>query len=342
MESMIELCDIIAKSPEHFSDKIAWICGRCPQPKSLLGGSPRVSRSQLNAVLAVARFLSKCPHSTDNRSKSVILEFIRAIPASFRRSFWPQSYNSDSIASFFVDFLKYVSESADSSPDFASEIAGLAGEVVTTSLSNHDTNSNDSAISRTFLFALSQNFPPVLPSDADKLINYLFDQLAMSVPASPRELIPGNSETSSSQSSPLSVNHFQGNEVSSPANDSSRGSLMANGGVYWKSGADQLGNTNLINDGGGIMFRQQVSSFEEESVESLEKQEVAFKLIAHILDKVSIDQKLLEQVRFIAKKQLQSMSAFLKVNANGYFVLFYLFLLNLGNCAMHFIGKVSK
>ncbi|XWS39824.1 hypothetical protein CRYUN_Cryun18bG0087700 [Craigia yunnanensis] len=314
MESMIELCDIIAKNPEQFGDKLTWICSRCPQPESLLGGSPRVSRSQLNAVLAVARFLSKCPHSTDNRSKSVILEFIRAIPASFRRSFWPQSYNSDSIASFFVDLLKYVSESADSSPDFASEIAGLAGEVVTTSLSNPDTNSNDSAISRAFLFALSQNFRPVLPSDADKLISYLFDQLAMSVPASPRELIPGNSETSSSQSSPFSVNHFQGNEVPSPVNDSSRGSLMANGGgVYWKSGADQLGNTNLINDGGGAMFRQQVSSFEEESVESLEKQEVAFKLIAHILDKVSIDQKLLEQVRFIAKKQLQSMSAFLKI-----------------------------
>ncbi|XVF01443.1 hypothetical protein REPUB_Repub04eG0089700 [Reevesia pubescens] len=314
MESMIELCDIIAKNPEQFSDKIAWICGRCPHPESLLGGSPRVSRSQLNAVLAVARFLSKCPQSTDNRPKSVILEFIRAIPASFRPSFWPQSYNSASIAAFFVGFLKYVSESADSSPDFASEIAELVGEVVTAAVNSHDTNNIDSAISRAFLLALSQDFPPVSPSDADKLINYLFDQLAMSVPASPRELIPGTSETSSSQSSPFSVNHFQGNEVSSPANDSSRGSLMANGGgVYWKSGADQLGNANFINDGGGALFRQQVASFEEASVESLEKQEVAFKLIAHILDKVSIDQKLLEQVRFIAKKQLQSMSAFLKI-----------------------------
>ncbi|KAK8303976.1 hypothetical protein V6Z12_D04G188800 [Gossypium hirsutum] len=293
MESMIELCDIIAKNPEKFSDKIAWICGRCPQSELLLGGSPRVSRSQLNAVLVVARLLSKCPHSTDNRPKSVMLEFIRAIPSSFHRSFWPQSYNNDSIASFFVDFLKYVSESADSSPDFGFEIAGLVGEVVMAAVSNHDTNSNDSAISRAFLLALSQNFPPILPSDADNLINYLVEQLAISVPESPRELIPGSSETSSSQSSPLSAKHFQGIEISSPANDSSRGSLMANGG--------------------GAMFRQQVASFEEEPVESMEKLEIAFKLIAHILHKVSIDQKLLEQVRFIAKKQLQSMSAFLKI-----------------------------
>ncbi|KAK8360278.1 hypothetical protein V6Z12_A04G152600 [Gossypium hirsutum] len=293
MESMIELCDIIANNPEKFSDKIAWICGRCPQSELLLGGSPRVSRSQLNAVLVVARLLSKCPQSTENRPKLVILEFIRAIPTSFHRSFWPQSYNNDSIASFFVDFLKYVSESADSSPDFGFEIAGLVGEVAMAAVNNHDTSSNDSAISRAFLLALSQNFPPILPSDADNLINYLVEQLAISVPESPRELIPGSSETSSSQSSPLSAKHFQGIEISSPANDSSRGSLMTNGG--------------------GAMFRQQVASFEEEPVESMEKLEIAFKLIAHILHKVSIDQKLLEQVRFIAKKQLQSMSAFLKI-----------------------------
>ncbi|XVF44922.1 hypothetical protein PTKIN_Ptkin02bG0162000 [Pterospermum kingtungense] len=294
MESMIELCDIIAEKPEQFSNKITWICGRCPQPESLQGGSPRVSRSQLSAVLGIARFLSKCPYYTDSRPESAVLEFIRAIPESFRRSFWPQSYNSDSIASFFVDFFKYVSESVDSSPGLASEIAGLLGKVVTLAVNNHDTNKDDSTISRAFLMALSLNFPPVLPSDADKLVNDLFDQLALSVPESPRDLIRGNSETSSSQSSPLSVNYFQGNEVSSSANGSSRGSLMANGG-------------------GGAMFRQQVASFEEESLESLEKQEVAFKLIAHILQKVSVDQKLLEQVRFIAKKQLQSMSAFLKI-----------------------------
>ncbi|KAE8692688.1 Phosphatidylinositol 4-kinase alpha 1 [Hibiscus syriacus] len=293
MESMIELCDIIAKNPEKFSDKIAWICGRCPPSELLLSGSPRVSRSHLNAVLVVARLLSKCPNCTDNRPRSVMLEFIRVIPASFHPSFWPQSYNNDSIVSFFADFLKYVSESADSSPDFGLEIAGLVGEVVTAAVNNHETNGSDPAISRAFLLALSQNFPPILPSDADNLINYLLDQLAMSVPESPRELITGSSETSSSQSSPLSVKHFQGIEVSSPANDSSRGSLIANGG--------------------GPMFRQQVSSFEEESVESMEKHEIAFKLIAHTLQKVSIDQKLLVQVRFIAKKQLQSMSAFLKI-----------------------------
>ncbi|KAJ4715172.1 Phosphatidylinositol 4-kinase alpha 1-like [Melia azedarach] len=76
------------------------------------------------------------------------------------------------------------------------------------------------------------------------------------------------------------------------------------------SGGSIIGGFNL-ND--RQQFRQQVASYEEESVEGLKKQEIAYKLITHVLDKVQIDSKHLEQVRFIAKQQLQSMAAFLKI-----------------------------
>ncbi|KAK8643017.1 hypothetical protein V6N13_012334 [Hibiscus sabdariffa] len=112
-----------------------------------------------------------------------MLEFIRAILASFHRSIWSQSY-IDSIVSFFTDFLKYVFEADDPSPDFDLEIAGLVGEVVTAAVNSHDTNNDDPAISRAFLLALSQNFLQFLPSNTDNLINFLFGQLAMSVPKS--------------------------------------------------------------------------------------------------------------------------------------------------------------
>lgn len=56
-----------------------------------------------------------------------------------------------------------------------------------------------------------------------------------------------------------------------------------------------------------------VSSFNEESMEQLEKQEIAFQLIERILDKVQIDTQLLERVRLISKDQLRLMTAFLKV-----------------------------
>ncbi|KAI8028634.1 Phosphatidylinositol 4-kinase alpha 1 [Camellia lanceoleosa] len=93
--------------------------------------------------------------------------------------------------------------------------------------------------------------------------------------------------------------------------------------VAWKSSVDQLvtsiGSVGL-NDGGGNAagYKQLVVTFEGEPVERLEKQEIAFKLIAHILDKVFIDTKLLDQVMIIAKEQLQSMSAFLKIRKNDW------------------------
>ena len=42
-------------------------------------------------------------------------------------------------------------------------------------------------------------------------------------------------------------------------------------------------------------------------------EEIAFKLIAHVLEKAHVEPALLEQVRLIGKKQIQSMSVFLKV-----------------------------
>ena len=70
---------------------------------------------------------------------------------------------------------------------------------------------------------------------------------------------------------------------------------------------------DVASKGSFSVFRQQVASFEDESVESLENQEITFKLMAHVLDKVKVDSKLYDQVSSIAKRQLQSMSAFLKV-----------------------------
>ncbi|KAM7253669.1 hypothetical protein ACFE04_021823 [Oxalis oulophora] len=308
MEPLNELCDLISQNPLQFADKLTWICGRCPPADTLLGGSPKVSRLQLNAILAVARFLSKSPDSTDNVSKSSVLEFLRALPSSLHASFWPQSFTNDSIYSFYTDFLGYVSKSAESSADFATEIAGFMGEVVMAAVTNYNAAADDVAIPRAFLLALSVNFPPILPIDVDKLITCLLDQFSsFQVPPLHKDQTTSgnsNSETSSSQSSPLDTNQIQPhNDVASNVSGSS-----VNGGSSWKSSVDQLGSA--ASNGGS---RQHVASFEEESVENLEKQDITFKLIVHVLDKVKLDQKLLEHVRFIAKKQLQSLSAFLKI-----------------------------
>ncbi|CAA0807594.1 Phosphatidylinositol 4-kinase alpha 1 [Striga hermonthica] len=328
MESLMELCDLIAQNPVQFPDKITWICSRCPPAESLLVGSPVVSRSQLHAVLAVARFLSKCPSSDQEAPKSLILAFYRSIPSSFDVKFWPQAFPVEAISSFFNDFLSYISKAAELSPEFATDVAGFTGEVVMQTISNAG-----SGVSRVFLNALCSNFPPILPPDANKLITILLDRYDVVVPCLPRELISPTPDAASSQSSPLSANHFQSPSAeasivsvdsSSPASkddaSSSRG-VVVNGGssVAWKSSGEFFGVGLALNDGeGGVgggssAYKKIVTLFEEEPIESLERQEIVFKLIAHIFSKVVIDQQLTDQVRGIAKDQLHSMLAFLKI-----------------------------
>lgn len=205
------------------------------------------------------------------------------------------------------------------SSDFATDVAGFVGEIVMTAVGyNVSGDSAHLGNSRAFLRALSKNFLPILPSDAGKLVSCLLDNFVSYVPSSPHAL-------SSPQSSPI-------NEIFSPRNDannassSSSNSVVNGGSVAWKSSVDQLvtsiGSVGLSDGGGGggsaaASYRRMVASFEEEPVESLEKQEIAFNLIAHVLEKVYVDPKLLEQVRIIAKEQLQSMPAFLKVSFIG-------------------------
>lgn len=309
----MELCDLIAQNPAQFRNKIAWICSRCPPAELLMTGSPTVSRSQLHAILAIARFLSKCPNSQHETPKSLVLAFYRSIPLSFYPKFWPQAFSSEAISSFFNDFLSYISKAAELSPDFSTDVAGFTGEIVIQTITNAD-----SSISRVFLNALCSNFPPILLSDATKLISVLLDRFDIVVPSSPREGI-STPDAASAQGSPLSGNYYQSPNVSAESSSSaaskddtsSSKGIMVNGGdsISWKSNGDLSA---------AAAYKKNLKMFEEEPVESLEKQEIVFKLIGHIFSKVAIDPQLMEQVRGIAKIQLISMADFLKVITNSY------------------------
>ncbi|PWA36786.1 phosphatidylinositol Kinase, Armadillo-type fold protein [Artemisia annua] len=264
MEALTELCDLISKNPSQYSSKIAWICERCPQPESLLSGSPQISRFQLNAILATARFISQCPNYEDNTPRMTVLEFLRSIPSSFSMSFWPKSYSHAMITSFYNEFLSYVVKGTELYPDFSTDVAGFMGGIVFAAL---DDVGADLAISRAFLSALAESFPQIIPLDGNKLVTRLLDSFL------------GLSDTGASSSG--------GNSI------------------------DGLGSPSARESKG-------VSYFLEESVEYLEKQEIAFKLIERVLDRVQVDTKLLERIRLITKEQLRLMTSFLKIRKNDW------------------------
>lgn len=312
MEALIELADLIAQNPAQFGDKLAWICSRCPPLENLVAGSPRVSRSQLNAVLAVSRFLSKCGNHVDARANSICLAFFRAIPASFNPLFWPQSFGNDLIAAFFGDYLGYVCLASEVSAGFAADVAGFTGEIVIAALNNVD---GDVVISRIFLNALGKNFPTIVASDGTQLVLSLIDRLDIPIPSSP--------DAPSYMSSPLSGSYYQSYERASPGIEISNVSGSSNSAADDGSSASSFskeivvsggsaGNGGFNGVGGNVGATAYIQAFEEETVESLEKKEITLKLIGQILSKVSIDSNILEQVRILTKEQLQSMIVFLK------------------------------
>ncbi|XP_071689006.1 phosphatidylinositol 4-kinase alpha 1-like [Rutidosis leptorrhynchoides] len=274
MEALTECIDLIIKNPNQYSCKIAWLCKRCPSSESLLSGCPCISRSQLNAVLATARFISLCHNYDDTNPRMTVLAFIRSIPSSFTQSFWPTSFTTASITLFYNDFLSYVVKAADHYQDFNTDVAGFMGGIVFAALDDFSFNNNnnnngassDLGISKAFLYALSESFPQIVPLDANKLVTRLLD-------------VPFSSVDVSGSSG---ANNMDG--VSTPANVDSKG----------------------------------VSYFKDESIECLEKQEIALKLIERVLDKVQIDSNLLEQIRLIAKEQMRLMISFLKIRKHDW------------------------
>ncbi|KAJ4973006.1 hypothetical protein NE237_006180 [Protea cynaroides] len=336
MEALTELSDLISQNPSQFAEKLEWICSRCPPEGSLSSGSHRLTRLHLNAVLAVARFISKCPNHTDDGPRSQVVLFLQSIQASFRESFWPQSFGIDSIYAFYSDYLSYVAKAVELSPDFATEISDTIGGILICAA----TIVNDEAgVSRLFLKAVSQNCLPILPKAAENLVSCLLGQFSVAASTSPSEAAFPTSETSSSQSSTLSSHQLQPNESASPGNEasnasgsssssvsriaddvtnaSSRGTAVNGSSIGWRSSVDLLGVNSGYNDGGGgggaAFLREQIASFEAESVESLEKQRLAFGLLWHIVDKLPPGSVHLDQVKMVSKKQLQSSVLFLKI-----------------------------
>ncbi|CAK9154863.1 unnamed protein product [Ilex paraguariensis] len=276
MESMIELCDLIAQNPSQFADKLAWICGRCPPIDSSFVSDSIASydflsymnkASELSSDFAIGRcgFTEELVSTTPEASSSCLGRFRILLPNLFCHS------RLEAIQSF--DFLSYVNEASELSSDFAMAVAEYTGEIVMSAINNA---SGDLGVS------LSQNFHPILLSNANRLVSTLLDRFEISVPSSPRELVSITPEASSPQCSPLSANHYQSNERNSPgmSGDPSRvtdeatsalwpkGLVMKGGSLAWKSNVDIFGADIGFNDEDEAV-PQRPSQFAKEQLQSM-------------------------------------------------------------------------
>ncbi|XP_031499033.1 phosphatidylinositol 4-kinase alpha 1 [Nymphaea colorata] len=313
MDALTELCDLVSQNPEAFGDKIAWICSRCPTTLSTSGdGGPptRVTRSQLNAVLAVASFLSKCPAYADHRPRTAVLDFLRSIPASFHEAFWPPGFGADAVEVFFSDLLGRVTKATDVSPALAAEVTSFFGGIVVNSVRF----GAETPIARAFLIAVSKTCPPVTESDGDDLVSCLLE--GFSPQGSPREVgsmsSPSDYASSVENSGSAASTPSKGKDKEEASEDGAKGSRLNGTSIAGRSSLDQLAVPFGFNDGVAVL-KQQMIAFEEETVEGLEKQEMTFRLFGHVLDRVPVRLCHLEQMRTVASKQLKSLPVFLRI-----------------------------
>lgn len=316
MEALNELCDLIAENPDLLSGKLAWICTSCPPSTT-----PRITRSHLQSLLAVARVLSRCSSASAAGARAPLLDFLRSLPSGALRhaSYWPPS--SPSPQSFFSDLLKYLTSAASISPDFAVDLAAFFGSVLSSAVLR--SNGEDPALARAFLTAAARFYPPVSIVDSDGLVSSLLDQLG----AAEADPLASSSSSDVSSWTAASASASSGCPAARPREDerddaTSRPppSETSSNGISLRSSVDQLSPSyNGGGGGGGVAaVRPDVAVFEEESVEGLEKQEIAFRLFAHVLsnnagNNGAIKGLHLEQIRMVATKQLKSLPAFLKV-----------------------------
>ncbi|XP_020086249.1 phosphatidylinositol 4-kinase alpha 1 isoform X2 [Ananas comosus] len=312
MEALTELCDLVAQNPDLLADKLAWICSRCPPSPS----PHRASRSQLHALLALARLLSlrPLPPSSSSSSSAPLLDFLRSFPSSaLRPSFWPQSFPP---GPFLSDLLRF----ASLAPDLASPLSSFFASTLLSVLDADADADPDPAIARAFLSAVAQNCPPVAPADADRLAARLLDEFS-----SYSYFYSSDHNASSLQSTPSKgkakeEDHHReiADDAASEASSLSKGD--AGGGANGRRSSVGSGEGSGIGgEGAGecspAVVRQEVVAFEEEAIEGLERQEMAFRLFGQILDRVgsSIKTEHLERIRELAAKQLKSLPAFLKI-----------------------------
>ncbi|KAI3934357.1 hypothetical protein MKW92_039958 [Papaver armeniacum] len=270
MEALTELCDLIVQNPSQFTSKLSWICGRCPQPGGPhSNGSMKVTRSQFNAVLAISRFISKCPNEAELRLNHFFLSFCSRFHYRF------------SITSFYSDLLSYVVKACELCKDFGDEVGNFLECILISAI---NASGDETLISRVFLTCVSQYCPPILQEDAEKVVGYLLEQFVIV------NLI-------------LLGDAFGFNDNPSPRNEISNVS-GSSGSV---NSRDQSGSNFVYNDAGQITLKQQVALFEESQL-SLEKNVIALRLLGHIAEKIPMKTGDLDQVRFVAKKQLKLQS----------------------------------
>lgn len=197
MDFLMQLVDVLAENAELAKERIGWIHDQ-GSFKSDDHQHLSLSTSQLQGVLAMARFLSHC-EDLQNRSDllDVVLRFLKALPSLSSEASFPKLFTFDAACLFFTEMsscLVKIVESGQADNATISVVIANVIENIVTSYSRARNEGLPPAI-RAFLTALSHTCPRLDVSEVDQVSSCLLEQwiipMLADVPSSQETLVNG-------------------------------------------------------------------------------------------------------------------------------------------------------
>ncbi|KAL3700638.1 hypothetical protein R1sor_018660 [Riccia sorocarpa] len=195
--SLRELALLLAGNADLAAEKLGVILCQCPASSFLQDGSTRLNARQLNAILAVAQFLSKSlADEIQTDLWDVILEFFRTIPSIGNDEIWSSAFSSHVASAFFKDLMLAVIKITETRARLAEQLSNVIADIMQkiTAVSNREVSTPIPLGVKFFLIALSENCPRLSASDVDRVTKVLLEQWAVCYQ-------PGGSQPSSSETS---------------------------------------------------------------------------------------------------------------------------------------------
>ena len=330
MRALAELCSLLTESTSAPSQEgIAVLQDQCPPPGFTQRVPVQLTGRQYNGILLLARYLAGANYR-DGASElfSAVLEFLQGVPSIVKDS---SASGPDNMNSYFEELLKYVGEVARLCPDVSTDaskiIASFIQKFIADSMQEGLSPVNENpSLSKALFSALAKRCPTLIVGDAERvafsiLKHWIIPVESSSAPILPLEITPnGDSPTlyhTPENNGTLKTLHrepsiddpFEANtdEVNSFHTPKSTPSKFSPGTVDGSTGhSDKL---NGVSKSG----RKLQASFEVETLEALERQDLAIRLLAQVLEQVRDNEPLVLQLRSASIRQLRDVASLLKV-----------------------------
>lgn len=350
MRALAELCSLLterrsASSPEV----IAVLLNQCPAPGFTHRGPVHLTGRQYNGILLLAQYLA-CIGDSDGTSEllTLVLEFLQGVPSIVKDD---SPFTPDHMESYFEELLKYVAEVARERSNVALDTSKIITDFIQRFIAGSVQEGfaqEKTPLTKALFSAISKGCPALIADDAERVALTILkhwmigiespsassQELAMKVEFPTLYHTPENNgilkilsrETSSDYS--IEVNTNQGNSFCTPESTPTKfspGTVDSSGDSVghsdrYSGSAVQSDNTN-----GGIKGHSEKSngiikggrklqaSFEAETLDALERQDLAIRLFAQVLEQTRDSQPLVLQLRAASLRQLRDVATLLKI-----------------------------